>query len=116
MLQRDLTSILSPTAPLDINLRALGHAYRLAVLVSIVKERPLYVSYDISAKILDIATQLLKRSGDHDLKVAGVEVEVAWTLIASLMSLGPNFVRPHLPQPLFLWRNTLHDTSSGVTW
>ncbi|KAF9486779.1 hypothetical protein BDN71DRAFT_1405708, partial [Pleurotus eryngii] len=79
-----------------------GHLLRLAALVSIVKERPLYVSYDISAKVLDMATQLLKRAGDHDLKVAGVEVEVAWTLIASLMSLGPNFVRPHLPQLLVL--------------
>ncbi|KAG9219717.1 hypothetical protein CCMSSC00406_0010180 [Pleurotus cornucopiae] len=100
MLQRDLTSILSPAAPSDINLRALGHAYGLAALVSIVKERPLYVSYDISAKVLDMATQLLKRAGDHDLKVA-------WTLIASLMSLGLNFVRPHLPQLLVLWRNAL---------
>ncbi|KAF9499159.1 clathrin-coated vesicle protein [Pleurotus eryngii] len=112
MLQRDLTSILSPAAPSDINLRALGHAYGLAALISIVKERPLYVSYDISAKVLDIATQLLKRAGDHDLKVAGVEVEVAWTLIASLMSLGPNFVRPHLPQLLVLWRNALPKPTS----
>ncbi|KDQ24162.1 hypothetical protein PLEOSDRAFT_1017116, partial [Pleurotus ostreatus PC15] len=48
------------------------------------------------------STQLLKRAGDHDLKVAGVEVEAAWTLIASLMSLAPNFVRPHLPQLLVL--------------
>ncbi|KAF9492742.1 hypothetical protein BDN71DRAFT_1509192 [Pleurotus eryngii] len=76
MLQRDLTSILSPAVPSDINLRALGHAYGLAALVSIVKERPLYVSYDISAKVLDMATQLLKRAGDHDLKVARVEVEL----------------------------------------
>ena len=45
----------------DINLRALGHAYGLAALVSIIPERPLYVSYDVSAKVLDMATQLLKR-------------------------------------------------------
>lgn len=36
-----------------------------------------------------------------------MEVEVSWILIASLMSLGPNFVRPHLPQLLVLWRNAL---------
>lgn len=107
MLQRDLTSIVSPAAPSDINLRALGHAYGLAALVSVIPERPLYVSYDVSAKVLDMAIQLLKRASEHDVKVADIEVEVAWTLIASLMSLGPNFVRPHLPQLLVLWRNAL---------
>lgn len=112
MLQRDITSITSPAAPSDINLRALGHAYGLAALVSVIPERPLYVSYDVSAKVLDMAIQLLKRAGEHDLKVAGVEVEVAWTSIASLMALGPNFVRPHLPQLLVLWRNALPKPTS----
>ncbi|KAF9069763.1 clathrin-coated vesicle protein [Rhodocollybia butyracea] len=107
MLQRDLTSILSPAAPSDIDARTLGHAYGLAALVSIIRERPLYVSYDVSAKVLDMAIQLLKRAGEHDVKIASVEVEVSWILIASLMSLGPNFVRPHLPQLLVLWRNAL---------
>jgi hypothetical protein len=112
MLQRDLSSLLTPAAPSDINLRALGHAYGLAALVSVIPERPLYVSYDVSAKVLDMATQLLKRAGDHDVKIAGVEIEVAWTSIASLMSLGPNFVRPHLPQLLVLWRNALPKPTS----
>ncbi|KAG5653100.1 hypothetical protein H0H81_002325 [Sphagnurus paluster] len=112
MLQRDITSIISPAAPSDINLRALGHAYGLASLVSVIPERPLYVSYDVSAKVLDMAISLLKRAGEHDLKVAGVEVEVAWTSIASLMALGPNFVRPHLPQLLVLWRNALPKPTS----
>ncbi|KAH0586658.1 hypothetical protein H2248_007874 [Termitomyces sp. 'cryptogamus'] len=115
MLQRDLTSIVLPAAPSDINLRALGHAYGLASLVSIIPERPLYVSYDVSAKVLDMAISLLKRAGEHDLKVAGVEVEVAWTSIASLMALGPNFVRPHLPQLLVLWRNALPKPTSKDT-
>ncbi|KDR82328.1 hypothetical protein GALMADRAFT_237575 [Galerina marginata CBS 339.88] len=106
-LQRDLSSILNPSSSIDVPLRTLGHAYGLAALVSIIPQRPLYVSYDVSAKVLDMATQLLKRAGEHDVKIAGVEVEVAWTLIASLMSLGPNFVRPHLPQLLVLWRNAL---------
>jgi HEAT repeat-containing protein 5 len=119
MLQRDLTSLLSPASPSDVNLRSLGHAYGLAALVAVIPERPLYVSYDVSAKVLDMATQLLKRAGEHDVKIASVEVEVAWTSIASLMSLGANFVRPHLPQLLVLWRNALpkptsKDTASGA--
>ncbi|TRM58754.1 armadillo-type protein [Schizophyllum amplum] len=112
LLQRDLTSIVSPAAPSDINLRTLGHAYGLSALVAVIPERPLYVSYDVSAKVLDMAIQLLKRAGEHDVKIAGVEVEVAWTLIAALMSLGPNFVRPHLPQLLVLWRNALPKPTS----
>lgn len=120
MLQRDITSLLSPAAPSDVNLRALGHAYGLSALVAIIPERPLYVSYDVSAKVLDMATQLLKRAGEHEVKIASVEVEVAWTSIASLMSLGPNFVRPHLPQLLVLWRNALpkptsKDTANGAS-
>jgi len=111
-LQRDLSSILNPASPPEVSSRALGHAYGLAALVSIIPQRPLYVSYDISAKVLDLSTQLLKRAGEHDMSIAHVEVEVAWTLIASLMSLGPNFVRGHLAQLLVLWRNALPKPTS----
>ena len=111
-LQRDLSTSITPGSSPDAPLRALGHAYGLAALVSIVPQRPLYVSYDVSAKVLDMATQLLKRASEHDVKIAGIEVEIAWTLIASLMSLGPNFVRPHLPQLLVLWRNALPKPTS----
>ena len=74
------------------------------------------MSYDISAKVLDMAIQVLKRAGEHDLQVAAVEVEVSWTLIASLMTLGPNFVQTYLPQLLVLWRNALpKPTSKDIT-
>ena len=111
-LQRDLTLLASPTATSDVRLRALGCAYGLGGLLSIIPDRPLYVSYDISAKVLDMAIQVLKRAGEHDLQVAAVEVEVSWTLIASLMTLGPNFVQTHLPQLLVLWRNALPKPTS----
>ena len=120
-LQRELATSLTPGSSPDAPLQALGHAYGLAALVSIVPYWPLYVSYDVSAKVLDMATQLLKCAGEHDVKVFGIEVKVAWTLIASLMSLGPNFVRPHLPQLLVLWRNarpkpTSKDSASNAGW
>ncbi|KAJ2921172.1 hypothetical protein H1R20_g15918, partial [Candolleomyces eurysporus] len=119
-LQRDLGTLLTPAASQDVPARALGHAYGLAGLVSIIPERPLYVSYDVSAKVLDMSTQLLKKAAEHDLAIAGVEIEVAWTLISALMALGPNFVRPHLPQLLVLWRNALpkptnKDNVTGAT-
>jgi hypothetical protein len=97
----------TPTAHPELHFRALGHAYGLAALVTVIPSKPLYVSFDISAKVLDMSIQLLKRSGDHDVKLAQVEIEIAWTCISSLMTLGPNFVRTHLPQLLVLWRNAL---------
>ncbi|KAJ7472591.1 clathrin-coated vesicle protein [Mycena latifolia] len=112
LLQRDLGALLTPTASPEVPLRALGHAYGLAALVSTIPARPLYVSYDASAKVLDMAITLLKRAGEHDVRIAGTEVEVAWTALAALMALGPNFVRPHLPQLLVLWRNALPKPTS----
>ncbi|TFY79847.1 hypothetical protein EWM64_g4165 [Hericium alpestre] len=88
LLQRDINLMTSQSGSSDISTRALGHAYGLAALVTVIPEKPLYVSYDISAKVLDMAIQLLKRAGDHDLQVSGLEIEIAWTCIASLMTLG----------------------------
>ncbi|PFH53326.1 hypothetical protein AMATHDRAFT_55203 [Amanita thiersii Skay4041] len=114
LLQRDLNLLSSPstshhqasTLPPPPS-RALGHAHALAALVSLIPSRPLYMSYDISAKVLDLAVQLLKRAGEHSLETAWVEVEVAWTAISALLCLGPGFVRPQLAQLLVLWRNAL---------
>ncbi|KAG8984939.1 hypothetical protein FRB93_006149 [Tulasnella sp. JGI-2019a] len=119
LLQRDITSLGTPPSSVDVARRALGHAYGLAALFAVVSERPLYVSYDLAAKVFDLAIQLLKRAGEHDVSIAGIEVEVAWTCISSLMALGPNFIRTHLPQLLVLWRNALpkptsKDTSTGT--
>jgi HEAT repeat-containing protein 5 len=109
LLQRDINLLASQsqTAPSDLTARALGHAYGLAALVAVIPEKPLYVSYDISAKVLDMAITLLKSTGEHTVALASVEVETAWTCVAALMTLGPNFVRGHLPQLLVLWRNAL---------
>jgi hypothetical protein len=112
LVQRDVSVIATPTAPQDIKTRTIGHAYGLAAVIAVIRERPLYVSYDTCAKISDLATQLLKRAGSHDTQIAAVEIEVAWTLLAALMTLGPNFVRSQLPQLLVLWRNALPKPTS----
>ncbi|KAG9005771.1 hypothetical protein FRB90_010205, partial [Tulasnella sp. 427] len=99
----------------EVGKRAPGHANGLAALFAIIPDRPLYVLNDLSAKVFDMAIQLLKRAGEHDVAVAQVEVEVAWNLISSLMALGPNFVRSHHPQLLVLWRNALPKPTSKAT-
>ncbi|KAF8998690.1 hypothetical protein BDQ17DRAFT_779816 [Cyathus striatus] len=96
-LHRDLSAILNPSSPTDISRRALGHAYGLASLVS----------YDISATVLDLASTLLKKAAESNMRVASVQSEIALVLLSSLMSLVPNFVRGHLTQFLVLWRNAL---------
>ncbi|KAF8998676.1 armadillo-type protein [Cyathus striatus] len=80
-LQRDLSSILNPSSAPEVSTRALGHAYGLASLVSLIPERPLYVSYDISAKVLDLASTLLKKAGESDTRVASIQCEIAWFLV-----------------------------------
>ncbi|KAL2271530.1 hypothetical protein VTJ83DRAFT_901 [Remersonia thermophila] len=87
--------------------RCLGLAHGLAAGLSASPQRPLYGSVDIYSRVLTMSTSLLKSSGSSELRVAAMQIQVAWTLIGGLMSLGPNFVKIHLSQLLLLWKNAL---------
>ncbi len=87
--------------------RCLGFAHGLAAGLSASPQRPLYGSVDINSRVLTMSTNLLKSSGSSELRVASTQIQVAWTLIGGLMSLGPNFVKIHLSQLLLLWKNAL---------
>ncbi|KAK5664360.1 hypothetical protein OQA88_583 [Cercophora sp. LCS_1] len=87
--------------------RCIGFANGLAAGLSASPQRPLYGSVDINSRVLTMATNLLKSSGSSELRVASTQIQVAWTLIGGLMSLGPNFVKIHLSQLLLLWKNAL---------
>lgn len=105
----------TPPVTTDVRSRCIGHANALAALINLIPHQPLYISFDLSAKCMSLSIQLLKQSGNHDLPISSVEIQVAWTIISSLMSLGPNFVRLHLPQLLILWRNALPKPTSKDT-
>ncbi|PLW43365.1 hypothetical protein PCANC_13197 [Puccinia coronata f. sp. avenae] len=107
LLNKDLSHLGHPGGPSDAPKRAIGHAHGLAGLISLISLRPLYVSFDVSSKIMSLAIQLLKESGTHELHISIVEIQVAWILVSALTTLGPNFVRMHLPQLLLLWKNAL---------
>ena len=109
---KDLAMLGTPTAPKELSDRIIGKAFALSALISLGPSRPLYVSQDIPTKVFDLAVSLLKRTADHEVAVSTVEVQVAWYLVASLMSLGEGFVRPNLPQLLVLWRNALPKPTS----
>ncbi|WVO22834.1 uncharacterized protein IAS62_004177 [Cryptococcus decagattii] len=111
-IEKDLNLLSSPTAPREIAPRLIGKAFGLSALIAISPARPLYVSHDVPTKVFDLAVSLLKRAGDHEIPQASTEIQVAWYLVTGLMSLGPSFVKLHLPQLLVLWRNALPKPSS----
>ncbi|EJU04714.1 ARM repeat-containing protein [Dacryopinax primogenitus] len=110
-LTKGVAALLVPGANRDAQDRALGQATGLAGLFSLFPYRHLYISYDVCSKVLEMAMQLLKRAGEHDLTLAAVEVEISWTLISALVTLGRHFVHPHMSQLLTLWRNTFSRSS-----
>ncbi|KAM3451752.1 hypothetical protein MY3296_005032 [Beauveria thailandica] len=87
--------------------RCIGLAHGLAATLSSSPLRPLHGSLDINSRVLSMATNLLKSSGQSELRVSSTQIQVAWILIGGLMSLGPNFVKIHLSQLLLLWKNAL---------
>lgn len=90
------------------NLDCLGLSFSLAALTAAGVARPLYISLDRTAdQILNLANDTLKASAKSTIHTAAIQVQVAWTLIGALQSLGPTFVRSHLSQLLLLWKNAL---------
>ncbi|GAP87418.2 putative heat repeat protein [Rosellinia necatrix] len=87
--------------------RCVGFAHGLAAALSASPARPLYGSLDVNNRVYSMATNLLKSSGQSELRVSCTQVQVAWILLGGLMSLGPNFVKIHLSQLLVLWKNAL---------
>ncbi|KAF9207309.1 hypothetical protein BGZ49_000724 [Haplosporangium sp. Z 27] len=91
----------------DVSTRAYGLAYAIGGLITVISIHPLYVSFEMSARIFSMAAQLIKNSATKDIRVAAAQVQIGWVLIGALMCLGPNFVKMHLPQLLLLWKNAL---------
>jgi hypothetical protein len=111
-LQKDVSGLGNTGAPADLGRRTVGKAKALAGLLSLAPSRPLYVSGELAAKVLECAVSMLKKSGEHTVNVASVEVECAWGLISALTSLGGTFVRNHLASLLALWRNAIPKVSA----
>jgi hypothetical protein len=102
MLQQDITTLSTPGSPPNVKGRALGHAYGLPGLFAVIPEQLIYGSYGLHANVFDTAVGMFKKAANHELGVATVVVEVGWTCISGLMSLGTNSVWTHLPQLLVL--------------
>ncbi|EKV12223.1 Armadillo-like helical [Penicillium digitatum] len=87
--------------------RCIGYANGLSAMLSTSRLQPLYGSVDVFARAFTQATDLLKTSSTSELRVASIQIQVAWILIGGLMPLGPSFVKTHLSQLMLLWKNAL---------
>ncbi|KAK9481333.1 armadillo-type protein [Lipomyces japonicus] len=106
-LNRDIAVLRGRRSSHDVAGRCVGFANGLASVIAITNLRPQYASLDLTFRLFSLATSLLKSSGDVDVRVSTTQIQVAWTLISGLMSLGPNFVKLHLNQLLLLWKSAL---------
>ncbi|KAJ3311971.1 hypothetical protein HDV04_003467 [Boothiomyces sp. JEL0838] len=85
--------------------RVVSYGIILSSVIGIISSRSLYVAYEDAAIIFGLATQLLKSHVmTKDYTVMAGQAKLGWTLIGSLMSLGPNFVRVHVSQLLLIWK------------
>lgn len=87
--------------------RCVGYANGLSAAISVTPRHPLHGSIEFNSRVLSLATNLLKTSSNSELRMSSTQIQVAWTLIGGLMTLGPSFVKIHLAQLLLLWKNAL---------
>jgi hypothetical protein len=104
-LQKDIKSIAS--AKPELMDKLLGYGQVLSAVVRTIPLRSLFASYDDAATIFTLSTQLLRtHMATKNFRVMSCQAQVAWTLIGSLMSLGPKFVKVHISQLLLIWKGT----------
>lgn len=106
LLEKNLGNLTNPATTVQVYRRTIAYAYTVSTIMSVFPRHPIYTSFDLSARAMSLANQLVKQT-NKDPKIACVQVQVAWTLISSVMCLGPNLVKIHLPQLLLLWKSAL---------
>jgi hypothetical protein len=106
LLEKNLSNLTNQATTTKVFQRTIAYSYTVAAIMSVFPAHPIYTSFELSARSMSLANQLIKQT-NKDPKIASVQVQVAWTLIGSVMCLGPNLVKIHLPQLLLLWKSAL---------
>ncbi|KAG2213412.1 hypothetical protein INT47_009085 [Mucor saturninus] len=106
LLEKNLSNLTNQTTTAKVFQRTIAYSYTVASIMSVFPAHPIYTSFELSARSMSLANQLIKQT-NKDHKIASVQIQVAWTLIGSVMCLGPNLVKIHLPQLLLLWKSAL---------
>ncbi|KAJ3020660.1 hypothetical protein HKX48_000454 [Thoreauomyces humboldtii] len=104
LVQKDLQHLQGEKPKYLVRFLGLGNV--LAGLISAAPSRTLFVSYETMARIFGLCAQLLRNvSTSKDFLAINAQSRVAWTLMGSLMCLGPDFVRVHTSQLLLIWKS-----------
>ncbi|KAI8967355.1 hypothetical protein BDF20DRAFT_900626 [Mycotypha africana] len=106
LLEKNLNNLSNQSATINLFRRTIAYAYTVASIMSTFPSHPSYTSFELSGRAMSLANQLLKQP-NKDHKIACVQVQAAWILIGSIMCLGPNLVKIHLPQLLLSWKSGL---------
>ncbi|OBZ89306.1 HEAT repeat-containing protein 5B, partial [Choanephora cucurbitarum] len=106
LLEKGLSNLTNQTATTRVFQKTNAYAYTVAAIMSVFPSHPIYTSFELSARAMSLASQLVKQV-NKDPKIASVQLQAAWALVGSVMCLGPNLVKIHLPQLLLLWKSTL---------
>ncbi|XP_015763644.1 PREDICTED: HEAT repeat-containing protein 5B-like isoform X1 [Acropora digitifera] len=86
-----------------------GYAHTLAALVGGVYQCPLGIPHAKGKAVFHVADELLKSAAQNP-RLALHKAKAGWTLLGSLMTLGPSVVKHHLPQLLALWSSAFPKT------
>ena len=81
-----------------------GYSYCIASLVGATRLSTLGIPHALPAAILVVAEELL-HTPPSQVQFSLVQISAGWSLLASLVSLGPAFVKSHLKRIFSLWKD-----------
>ncbi|KAK9765362.1 hypothetical protein K7432_006370 [Basidiobolus ranarum] len=110
LLQRTLpTNVSVQNSSMGVFKKCLGLTQILCALITLIPEKQLYISHELYGGVFSVAVQLLKNATSSETQhmwISSVEYRVGWSLIGSLMCIGPQFSRLHMSQLMNLWRSS----------
>ncbi|KAJ1926515.1 hypothetical protein IWQ60_003728 [Tieghemiomyces parasiticus] len=134
LLQKDVANITNTGISVGVLKRCQGYALGLAAAVTVVGRRPLYVAHDLLQWVAALAHQLLRSTlttpghvpsrlpvggtplpptnthpAPADRRVANAQLRMGWTLVAALLTLGPDVAQLHLAAWFTFWSQALPD-------
>ncbi|KAJ1660636.1 hypothetical protein IWQ61_000463 [Dispira simplex] len=139
LLQKDIANISNAGISSGVLKRCQGYCLGLAAVVAVIPHRSLFISYEVTMWVASVANQLLKSSltpasiprssqgpspqsgtmvhptgRTQEIRVANAQARMGWTLVAALVTLGPEFTRLYLASWLTHWKQAFNvDFSRG---
>ncbi|KAL7750645.1 hypothetical protein RI367_003987 [Sorochytrium milnesiophthora] len=116
-LQKDVQGLVNSVYSADVLKRCVGQSYGLAAVLSVAHHRPMYVSFETTAKVFAFALQLMKSANPgsyRDIRTSIGINHVAWMTLTGLMTIGPMFTKIHLSQIFLLWKAAFPKLTGSV--